>query len=423
MNKEKKFWLFASMLLLIAILAWWSAIPFDTEVFIVRQLNRLAAVLGFLFFFVQFLLSARLKLIEEGFGLDRMLRYHRNVGRLALGFLLLHPALWLIYERQQGILFIWTVFRIIGIVVLVGLMITAAVAALYKKLNLPYELWLNIHKANYILFPLVFVHVFANAFPGTGLFYLWIVLAVLFALLIIHKLRREIQLRKNPFEVVDVKQEAADIWSLYFKGNSFSYQPGQFMHLRLLRDGEVSSPHPFTISSSPTRELVSVTAKELGDFTQTIKNTKVGHKAYIDAPYGVFSFVNSSTEKLAFIAGGIGITPFMSMLRYMYDNQIDRKITLLWGNKSEEELCFSDELAVMEREMDNLQLVRIMSRQKDWPGEKGRVDREKIEKYIPDYAEHQFYVCGPPAMSRATIEALKSMGITKDQIHHELFEL
>ena len=422
--KEKKFWLLSAFVFIVVGFAWWLTIPaFTEEVNVLRQLNRLAAVLGFMLFLFQFLLSARVKIIEQGFGLDKMLKYHRVVGRMALGFLMLHPILWFVYEAQAGIPFFITIFRVIGIVSLLGVLVTASVASLYKKMNLPYELCLNIHKANYVLFPLVFVHVFANAVVGSLLFYIWISFAFCYAILVVYKLNREHYIRRNPYEVVEVKEEAKGVWGLSFKGHPFSYMPGQFMHLRLVRDGVVSSSHPFTLSSSPTREWVSVTAKDLGDFTHTLKETKVGDQAYIDAPYGVFSLLNCTCDRLVFIAGGIGITPFISMLRYMYDKGLDKQVTLFWGNKDDQGICFQDELSKMANEMDHFQLVYVMSRQEDWDGEKGRINQDLIKKYILDLSKHEYFVCGPPPMSRAAMDALQTLGIPKQKIHHEVFEL
>jgi predicted ferric reductase len=246
--------------------------------------------------------------------------------------------------------------------------------------------------------------------------------AAVFFLLLVSKVLREMDIRRNPYQVVEVQQEAKDIWSLSFQGRPLDYQPGQFMYLRLLRKGKTSSSHPFTISSSPTWERLAVTPKSLGDFTATVKDTKPGDKAYVDAPYGAFSFLNYKCKNIMFIAGGIGITPFISMISYMYDENIKIPVTLLWANKSEEELCYRDELARMEEGMENLKVVYVMSQQKDWKGEKGRINRNIIEKYKAGIGDFDYFVCGPPPMSKAVMAALKDMGVPKDKIRHELFE-
>lgn len=419
--KQRLFWLLVLALTFTLVVAWGARYDFALGGSLgLRQLSILFAVLGFFFFFLQFVLSTRHPLVERGFGLDKMIHQHRQVGRIALGFLLLHPAFFFLHT---GAVLIRGASTAIGLIVLIGLAVTAFLASYHKKLNLPYEVWLNVHKANYVLFPLVFIHVFDRASSGTLFYYLWVAVAAVFLLLIAHKAMRELDIRRNPYEVVGVKQEGKDIWSLTFRGRPLAYRPGQFMHLRLLRRGELSSSHPFTLSSSPTRELLAVTPKEVGDFTRTVKDTQLGDRAYVDAPYGVFSFLNYDCQNIMFISGGIGITPFISMLRYMHDENIQIPVTLVWANKGEKELCFHDELARMEAEMVNLKVVHVMSRQKDWPGERGRIDGALIEKYRTREGSYDYFVCGPPKMNRAVLDALKHMGVPRERVHHELFEL
>lgn len=424
MKKQTLFLLIAGGLVAAATASWVSFTEFGpVSLFYLNHANHLFAIIGFIFFFFQFVLSAKIQAIEKGFGLDRMLHLHRTFGRLALIFLTLHFLSLLVFELIQYGSFFLIIFRWVGIIALAALFITALVAFHYKTWKIPYETWKNIHRANYVIFPFALIHVFSNAIPGTFLYYLWILLTASFAAILIHKLVRFLHIRRQPYQVIEVNKEAEDIYSLYFQGPPPDYKPGQFLHVQLLRDGTPSASHPFTISSSPTREHLSITPKELGDFTQTIKETKPGDQAFIDAPYGIFSFLNYGGKDLVFIAGGIGITPFISMLRYVFDQKLDKNITLLWGNRSEENLCFTEELETMEQELEGLSLVYVMSGQDDWTGEKGRINGELIQKYIPDVTLPHFFVCGPPKMSNAVINDLKSLGVEKKQIHYELFEL
>jgi len=423
MKKEKQFLALVMLLLLVSTVSWASLTYFGPlDLFYLKHLNHLAAVLGFIFFFFQFVLSAKIQWIEKGFGLDRMLALHRIFGRLALSLLTLHFLALLSFELLEFGRFFFFFFRWLGLVVLVGIFITALVASKYKALRIPYETWKNIHRVNYVLFPVVLPHVFYNAEPGSSLYYLWIAFTVVFAAILLHKLVRFMILKRQPYEVTRVKPENDQTWSIYFQGPPLDYQPGQFMHVRLMREGKLFPSHPFTISSSPTWEELAITPKELGDFTQTLDRTKPGDQALIDAPYGIFSFLNYPKDDLVFIAGGIGITPFMSMLRYMKDKKIEKNVILFWANKSEQELLFTGELKTMEKELKSLNLVFVMSRQEDWPGEKGRVDGKLIQKYVSDLTVPDYYVCGPPAMSKAVIAELQTLGIKRRQIHHELFE-
>ena len=415
--------MFAALLVL-TFMAWLNKItlgPLD-QVYI-RHVSTLLAVFGVVFLFMQFFLSARIKFFENGFGLDRMLNYHRFFGRIGLGLISLHFILIFLYQWLALGRVSLELTNLVGLIALVGLTITAGLASTYKKLGIAYEIWKNIHLINYILFPVALFHVFSNATGGSFLYYLWSALATAFSAIILYRLYQIYRIRNNPFEVVEVRQEADDIWSLFFKGKIPAYKPGQFLMVQLLNRGKSSSSHPFTISSSPTWKTISITPKELGDFTSTIKETRVGDKAFIDAPYGVFSYLNYNSDELVFIAGGIGITPFMSMLRYIGDQQPDIKVTLFWANKSEKNLCFQDELELMQEKIPSFTPVLVMSGQKDWSGEQGRVNGKLIQKYVSDLKGKDFFVCGPPPMSKAVRLELEKLKIPRDKIHFELFEL
>lgn len=97
-------------------------------------------------------------------------------------------------------------------------------------------------------------------------------------------------------------------------------------------------------------------------------------------PHGIFGFLDHDAPNLIFIAGGIGITPFMSMLRYIHDRKLKRNITLIWGNKTERDIVFRDELEKITMGMPSLKVIHVMSEQDDWPGEKGLIDAEKLRK-------------------------------------------
>ncbi len=422
--KSQRLSLITAFLILFAVLAWLLRVDWGLfGDFYLRYISLLFALLGLTFILLQFVLVSRIKMLEDGFGLDRMFRWHRVFGRTGLMLVLLHVVLIIIFRLEQYGEILFELILLVGIVALLGFIITAGVASTYKKIGLAYETWRNIHLANYLLFPLAMVHSFYNAPSGSLLYYYLLLLSALFLVVVVYRAIRIFSIRRNPYEVVEVRQEAEDIWSLFFKGPYLDFKPGQFMFVQLLRNGELSSSHPFTISASPTAEYLSITPKELGDFTKTIKDTKVGDQALIDAPYGVFSFLNYGRGEPVFIAGGIGITPFMSMLRYMSDQNLDKKVTIFWANRSEKNLCFGDELAEMEEKMPGLQVIPVMSNQPDWQGEKGHLKAPLILNYIETTDNKEFYICGPPAMSRAVINELKHLDVSPLNIHSELFEL
>jgi len=387
--------------------------------------GRLAALSGFLLLFFQYLLSSRVKFIETGIGLDRLLEMHRRVGVLGLVLLLMHPILLTVSERIQGYGTPLSLLKMVGILSLLLLLVAAGSAMLYAKLPWKYESWTKIHKAGYLVFPLGFVHSFflGSSLRSQPLKVFWLLLGGAFLAIIFRKLWNRIQLRRHPFMVKRVVQESHDTWSLQLEGNLGPYQPGQFMMLQLLRNGSISEPHPFTISSSPTRPGLTITAKAVGDFTSTLPHTAISDIALIDGPFGAFSFLNHDAPKLVFLAGGIGITPFMSMFRYIYDKRLDKAVTLLWGNKTARDILFKEELEKMVSERPSWKVVHVLSRDKEWPGEKGHVDMEKVGRYVTSVHDGEFFLCGPSQMIIDLDHSLRKSGVPRKSIHYERFSL
>jgi ferredoxin-NADP reductase len=166
-----------------------------------------------------------------------------------------------------------------------------------------------------------------------------------------------------------------------------------------------------------------VCAKAVGDFTATLGETRPSDQAYVDMPFGVFTFLRHDAERLIFIAGGIGITPFMSMLRYIHDRKLRKEVILLWSNKQEKDIAFRAELEEMATEMASLKVLHILTRQDDWPGEKGRMNADKLKKHVGDFGKGEFFVCGPPPMMTDVQKTLSILGVPKRRIHMERFAL
>ncbi len=393
----------------------------------IHSTGRLFALTGFVFIFVQYLLSSRITLIERGIGLDRLFMVHRICGKSALILVFIHPLLLFTGSRLLNNEFhFFTPLKIAGETTLFLLCLAAGAALIYKQINVKYETWKDVHKIIYLVFPLAFIHSFfidSDVRSTAVLKIFWLFLLCFYVMVLLYKARMRIIIRNHPYFIAEVRQETHDIWTLFFKGNYPVFKPGQFMILRLVREGVVSESHPFTISSSPTCSQLSVSIKSVGDFTSAICNTQTTDYAYIEEPYGIFSFLNYDADDFVFIATGIGITPFISMLRYIFDKKLNKNIVLLWGNKTEKDIVFRDELNKMAEEMTSLRIVHILSQQQDWKGEKGHIDGEKIKKYADNFQKSQFFICGAPQMMTKTENILKKYGISGRRIHYEKFAI
>lgn len=386
--------------------------------------TQVLGLVGFVVFFFQFVLASRVRPFEKQLGLDKLFLVHRVTGVVGLGLILLHAISQTIYDLTvRGFLQI-NVGKLLGILAFTGLLVVGLVALIHKRFK--YETWKNIHKAAYFLFPLAFAH---SIVIGTTLDFslptqiMWFVLIGIYGLIVISRIATLVRIRNNPFVVEEVRPETHDVTTLRLKGPAFSHLPGQFAIITLERGGKSAPEHPFTIASSPSRGGLEFSIKASGDFTSTIPETKPGDKVFVQGPFGIFSYRNVETDSLVFIAGGIGITPIMSMLRDIRDTSADKKALLIWGNKTEEDIAFRDEIDEMKNSLPGFSVVHVMSHQEDWEGEKGFVTGEVIRKHVDDYASKHYFLCGPPIMMDKVTTTLRGLGVPSSQLHFEKFAL
>lgn len=426
MRKQSLLILFMVLCVCLALIFWSRTLTGGAPLPVfVYDAGRLLALVIFILILFQYLLSSRIKWIEKGIGLDGLITLHKTFGLILFLVPLGHPVLLLLSERLQGYSTPMSFLKLLGLVALLLIWVGASSALLYGKTSMKYETWKRVHKVGYAVFPLAFFHstLMGSTLQKGPMKIFWFILALIYVLILAGNIRRRFVLRRHPFTVTEVSRETNDVWTLRFGGDHRDYAPGQFMMLQLVKNGKVSEPHPFTIASPPTRKGLAVCVKEVGDFTSDIGKTKPSDKAHIDMPYGVFFVPHFDADRLVFIAGGIGITPFMSMLRTIYDRNLEKQVILFWGNKREEDIVFRDELERMVSEMPSLKVIHVLSRQEDWPGENGHIDADILKKHIGEFQGREFFICGPSSMMKSVENALSDLGASKKRIHTERFAL
>lgn len=406
--------------------------PRSDENLVVR-LGMAFALVGFGLMTLQFLLSSRFGLVTNPVGLAQMLRWHRITGILAVSFLLVHPLMVSLGDGKPELL---NPFRspwpvVLGQAALLLLLIHITAALLRPKLTIDYIVWRRIHKGAYLIFTLGFVHSFAQGddLKSHALQLVWIILLCVIGGFFFHRhFARPRRLRRNAYRVVELVKETHDTTTVILapaKGAPFSYLPGQFMFITPQAAVIPKEEHPFTISSSPARgQQLSATIKSSGDFTAQMPRLRAGDSVLVDGPYGNFSFqALPYASKFVFIAAGVGITPFMSMLRALRDTEDRTPCLLIYGNRTEADIIFRAELDEMESAM-HLRVLHVLSRpSSEWKGERGRVGRELLVRCTEGFRKAAFYVCGPCEMMKSTIAELKSLGIDPARIHSEEFSL
>jgi predicted ferric reductase len=405
----------------------------------IHEMGKNAALVAFVIIFLQVFLVARIKWIERPFGLDMVIRFHRNMAVLAAALLLSHPLLMAAAWGDWGLLnpmgLSWVVW--LGQIALVLLIINIGLSVYQKKLKLKFELWRLGHNiSGLLILGLIFTHswIIGHDLEMRAMRAIWIIiLSATVLMYLYHRLFRPWQRKRRAYEVVDVQQESSDVWTIKLAppaGETIApYLPGQFHFLTFYRAKDLPvEEHHWTISSSPAeRGYVSSTIKELGDFTATISRTRKGDRASVHGAFGRFSYVLHPKENdLVFIAGGIGITPLMSMLRHMRDTAEKRSVLLFYANPEAGKIVFRQELEEMEDgRYPALKVVHVLDRpDNDWTGETGRVDREKIRRFCGqgnDLKEKVFYICGPEKMRDSVIRDLTSLGVPDNRMRTEIF--
>jgi len=224
-------------------------------------------------------------------------------------------------------------------------------------------------------------------------------------------------------KIQDIIPRTTDITSFRFpRPVDLNYKPGQFFFVALKQEGKELNKH-FSFSSSPTEAGFIEFTKRLTDheYSMALKAAKVGDWARIDGPYGEFTF-DGEYPKIALLAGGIGVTPFISICKNATDKHLASQITLFLGCRTENDIPFLRELEGMQQSNKNLKLHFVVNQPgPDWKGATGIITTDMIQKELPDYKDNIFYCCGPPGMVTAMGKLIDSIGLPKTQLKLEYF--
>lgn len=240
-----------------------------------------------------------------------------------------------------------------------------------------------------------------------------------------------IQLKEWMFPFLQKEQVAKDAYAFSFdtSASEFNFLAGQYIRIFLPHQNpdERGIQRLFSIAKSPlekgtlrivTRILKSTFKKHLLELTPRTQVKFFG-------PMGQFVFKDEETQPHIFLAGGIGITPYLSMIPYIAEKNLSTKVTLFVSFSTVEDVIYYDKLNEVSKEHPNIKLVFTVTKpeesQKPWNGETGRISEDLIKKYAPDYSSSLFYISGPPAMVLAMEEMVKGMQIPQEKIRKEQF--
>ncbi len=213
------------------------------------------------------------------------------------------------------------------------------------------------------------------------------------------------------------------------KPAGFEFKPGQSADLTLLNPPETDAEgnvRTFSIASAPSEnELLFATRLRDTAFKRTLRNMPPGTKIKLDGPMGSFNLHKNASKPAVLLAGGIGITPFHSMIREAARQKDPHQIYLFYSNRRPEDSAFMDELAATSKENPNFHLIATMAQMENskqsWNGERGFIDAAMLRRYLPELSGPIYYVAGPPAMVAAMKEMLVKAGVDEDDVRAEDF--
>jgi ferredoxin-NADP reductase len=218
--------------------------------------------------------------------------------------------------------------------------------------------------------------------------------------------------------------------AFYFdKPAGFVHQAGQNALFTLVAPPETDAQGPsrtFTIASAPHEpELMIATRMRDTAFKRVLKSAALGMPLRIDGPSGVMVLHEDAARPAVFLAGGIGITPFLAMARHAAKNRLPHRVVLFYSNRRPEDAAFLDELRALERSNPNYRLVASMSEpQKSaqpWKGETGFIRPDMLKRHLTDLKSPVYYFAGPPGMTMAMQSMLEGLGVGENDMRSEEF--
>jgi ferredoxin-NADP reductase len=210
-------------------------------------------------------------------------------------------------------------------------------------------------------------------------------------------------------------------------GREVDFTPGQYFWVTLLDppyDDERGPRRHISVVTSPNEREVLGLCTRVRDsaFKRSLAELPIGADVEVEEPKGNFLLPEDTTRPYVFVAGGIGITVFRCMLRYIAEEGLPHRVTLVYSNRDRESAAFVDELLELERENPNLELVLTMTDDPGWDGESRRIGPELFADRLGDRWRDLIYLmAGPPGMVDGVVEALQAAGVPEEQLLPDRF--
>jgi predicted ferric reductase len=391
--------------------------------------GRLAGFTGAYLMLIMVVLIARLPWLERAVGQDRLVRWHRWVGPWALWLITAHVVLITLGYAQlakvgplrQLWVFLTSYPDLLAAAVGFSLLVMAGITSIkIARRRLKYETWWVVHLYMYLALALAFAHqiVTGGSFVGHPLSRgVWIAVWIATAgMVIVFRVLQPITRNlRHQIRVASVREEAPGVISVICSGRHLErlgVSGGQFFQWRFFTKELWWHSHPYSLSALPRPPYIRVTIKALGDQSRAVAQLKPGTRVAIEGPYGAFTHHVRSSDRVALIGAGVGITPLRALLEDLPESIA---ITVVVRASTPEDVVHRDEVAalVAQRGGDFHEII----------GSRHQVsfDARALRRLIPDLTRCDVYVCGPEGFSHGVVAAARKLGVRYDRIHHEAF--
>jgi predicted ferric reductase len=386
----------------------------------------------------QVLLMSRLPPLEHAFGRDRLARIHRVIGFSSFGLMVAHivtiivgyasgrwaavPATtWELVTAYGGIL-----LAVAGTACLVMVVVTSVKAA---RRRLQYESWHLIHLYGYLGVGLAVPHQLWTgreflSSPGATVYW-WTLWAAAAAAVVVWRIWLPVwRTVRHGLRVTSVARESSDVVSVYLTGRRLDrlpVRPGQFVNVRFLDGPGWTRANPFSLSAAPNGRSLRITAKALGAGSARLAHLRPGTRVLFEGPYGRLSSRARTRRRVLLAGAGVGITPLRALAEGL--DYAPGEVALL--HRYTGEPLFSHELQVLAAEK-GLQVLPLPGPRRGpasvlGPAAGGADELAALQRWIPDLADRDVFLCGPPAWTSGVERLVLAAGVPEDRIHTESF--
>lgn len=382
---------------------------------------------------LQLTLVARLPWLDRRIGMDRLTYWHRWVGFTLLWTVVTHGTLVVFgYARlggnpvpQEFLSLAGVTASLLGMCAAATIITVATISTRYVRRRLSYETW---HALHVLLYAAIVLALFHQGLEGTtftsstlATVYWWTLWSLVLTAFVVGRI--VLPLWRNAyhrFRVAAVVPESDNVVSVHITGRHLDRLParaGQFFIWRFLGHNRWWQANPFSMSAAPNGRTLRLTAKAVGSTSAGLRHVPVGTRVFAEGPYGAFTTIHRTRDAALLIAGGVGITPIRAMLE-----ESTGSVLVLYRVHTMADAVLLDELQALARAR-GAQVNVLTGRTGAGSPPNTPFEPDNLIALVPDIADRDIFVCGPPAMTSAVLRSLRVLKVPRVQVHAEKFSL